>query len=260
MRPRWHPRGTRPTYSPQSPGDLIAWQHAVWRVRSIEPIPEDMWTDEDRNAARIYKTGNGTPVMVVVRPPHITSDDVRARDHDKHLRHRGGREWHVYPDAHYPICAQCLEPLPCRDEIGRREAERSMKRMERFLSPGVCPACEQVITTRQKALTFDENLEMPGGPPVTFHVGRSDCRYAASEYEKRWVAASPAGRVTTLSCPGQVVNHGDKTYECTEYELCRGPLAFHEEYRSCDCKPCRVNGAFTCHPWPDSTLRQGEAS
>lgn len=256
MRYRWYPSGTRSSYSAPSPGDLIAWHHAVWRVQSVEQIPEDLWTDDDQRRARVYKAGKGRPVMVVVRPAHITSDDVRARDHDKHLKSSVGSEWHVYPDEHYPICAQCLEPLPCRDEIGRREAERSMKHMERYLSPGVCPSCETVITTRQKSLTFAENLEMPGGPPVTFHVGRSDCRRDAAHYEKRWAALDSANRRTTLSCSGSVVNHNDGTYECSAWANCPGPLAFHPDYRMCNDRECRAKGAFGCTPWPDAKLRQ----
>lgn len=247
----WHPLGANSSYSPPKPGDLIAWSHGVWAVQSVESVPDDQWTDHDRLHEKTT-----TPVVVIVRPTRITSTDVRARDHDKHVRHRHGARWNIYPDAHYPVCGACLEPLPCRDQVAEREARRSMAHMERYVQPSVCPSCQELITTRQKVITFEENLELPGGPPVTFHVGRSNCREVASRYEKRWAERKPEERSTTLSCPGTVTNHNDGTYECTEYVMCRGPLAFHPMYVSCDDRECRANGAFGCHPWPDAKLRQ----
>ncbi|MBP2341052.1 hypothetical protein JOF41_007306 [Saccharothrix coeruleofusca] len=254
---RWYPDGTRSSYSPPEVGDLVAWNHAAWRVVEVNPVPEDMWTDEEHRNVRLYKPTAGTrvlPVRVVLRPAHL-GDDVRTRHRDKHIRHRHGMEWFVFPTEHYPICARCHEPLPCREQLAAREAEAVIKRMNRYTMPGVCPSCEQPVTIRTKVRTFDENLEMPGGPPVTFHVGRSNCRWDAAAYEKRWVAQDPTNRRTELSCPGTVTRHNDRSYECTEGRGCRGPVAFHRAYQSCGDKSC-CQGVFDCHPWPDDALRE----
>lgn len=259
-KPRWYPEGTRDSATPPPVGSIIAWAHAAWRVTEINPIPEDLWTEQERRTAKAYKPEVGTPAMVVVRPVHITDDDVRVHDHDKHLRHRGGLWWRVYPSEHYPVCARCLEPLPCRDQLAQAEVEKSVRTLELYLQTGDCPACAQQITPRQKTTTFEENIVVPGGPPISFHVGRRDCRYAAAQYEKKWVALAPGERSTTWSCPGAVTNHGDGTYECTEEDQCRGPLAFHPQYSSCEDRECRAQGPVDSHPWPDAKRRQGETS
>ena len=254
MTRHWFPLGTQRLYSEPKPGQFIAFDHAVWRVIEVNSIPTDLWTDEDRQRAKLRK---GTePRAVVLRPARITGEDPRARDHDRHFAHRPGYTWEIYPTEHYPICAQCHEPLPCRDQEAQREAERSMKHLERYLMPGVCPCCQEPVTSRAKSRTFEENVEMPGGPPVTFHIGRSNCRYDAAAYEKRWVAVDPDNRRVELSCSGSVVNHNDGTYECSAWVNCNGPTAFHPDYRTCDDRECRAKGAFGCHPWPDAKLRQ----
>ena len=74
-------------------------------------------------------------------------------------------DWYVYPDLeHYPVCACRSEPMPCRAEEARRTAEAAVQAMDRFEVANVCPACREPVTGRQKALTFSENLEVPGGP------------------------------------------------------------------------------------------------
>lgn len=250
------PLGTRLSNTPPNVGDLIAWDFRVWRVIEVNEIPEDRWTDRDRTSAKGWKRDIGVPRMVIVRPVRITSTDVRARDHDKHLKHMGGVRWPIFVSAeHYPVCGHCGGTLPCRAVLAERQAEREMAHLERYLVPGQCPSCNEPISARQKSFTFEENLEMPGGPPVTFHIGRSNCRYDASTYEKRWVALDPENRRTTFSCPGTITNHGDKTHECTAMFECRGPLSFHAVYQVCNSNGCCTPRPYDCHPWPDSKLR-----
>jgi hypothetical protein len=255
----WHPHGAEWSNSPPEAGAIIAFEHAAWRVVEVNPVPEDLWTDADHRAVKAVKrykpsSTRPVPVMVVVRPVHL-GDDVRDRRRDKHLRHRDGVRWYIFSSEHYPVCGKCHEPLPCREQLAEREADIAIKRMNRYTLPGVCPSCEDPVTIRTKVRTFDENLEMPGGPPVTFHIGRSNCRWGAAEYEKRWVQLDPATRRTELSCPGTVTRHNDKTYECTEGRACRGPITFHPVYQACQDRAC-CKGVFDCHPWPDDTLRE----
>lgn len=250
---RWYPLGAeRLYYSPPPVGALTAIGHAVWRVVDVQPVPSEKWTDEEREA--IEKISHKyRPHMVVVRPVEITGDDPRARDHDVHL-HAAGATWHVYPDEHYPVCAACGEPLPCREQMAARIAEQSAKYMDRYATEGVCPACQEPVTSRQKSMTFSENLEVPAGPPVTFHVGRGGCRQSAADYEKRWVAADPNRRRAVLSCAGHVTTHNDGTYECTEFNECPGPRAKHTSFSVCRCPDCHARGPFDCHPPANARL------
>lgn len=259
---RWYPNHTRSSSAPPVPGDLIAYDHAAWRVIAVNPIPEDRWTDQQRADLLKLKPSYrhiAEPVVVIARPVEITSDDPRARDRDIHLGNTWHAQWHIYEDEHYPICAQCGEPTPCRDKVGQRIAERALDYMARFETAGICPACQKPVTSRQKSMTFPENLEVLGGPPVTFHVGRGACLSWAAKYERKWVDAEPVRRRATLSCPGHLTNHNDGTYDCTQLNDCPGAQAVHPSYTVCCCPDCHARGAFDCHPAPSARRNEGEA-
>jgi hypothetical protein len=241
---RWHPTGTRPKAKPAA-GALVAYEHQVWRVVSFTRRPPELWSDEA--CAMVARYGpHYEPHAIVLRQLDV-SDDPKNRGRDLHLESRGYR-WDVYPDEHYPVCASCMEPMPCRERTAERESKAAAERMGRFEMPGVCPACAKPVSSRQKSMTFPDNLEVPGGPPVTFHVGRYGCRGSAARYEERWVAADPGRRKAVLSCRGEVTRHGDGTYECTAPDDCPGPEARHGLYSTCDCPDCHARGPFDCHP------------
>ena len=255
---RWHPTGTQWTFERPTAGAFIALEHAVYRVVEVNDVPPDRWDDRDREALERWGqfAAHHLPYMVVIRPVGIVGDDPRDRDHDRHLRNGGCRNypWYVYRDEHYPVCAKCQEPLPCREVETERIAVAAMHEMDRWITPGVCPACGGPITSRQKSLTWEDNVMVPGGPPVTFHVGRHACRYDAAAYEKRWAAADPNRRHRMLSCGGHVTNHNDGTYECTMLVGCPGPRAFHPSYSVCRCPDCHARGSFDCRPSPTAKL------
>lgn len=259
--PDWYPDHVVRRYEPPELNHLLAYAHAVWRAVDIRSVPEDRWTDEQRRFHRLtkpaarWRTG-AVPVVVTVRPVAITSDDPAVRRHDLHLSSPGVQpEWWVYRDEHYPVCGTCGEPTPCRERLGMRVAEQAMAQMARYEQPGMCPSCREVVTTRQKSWTCPDNLEIPGGPPVTYHVGRLGCRWAATEYEKRWVALDPKTRRPRWSCPGHVTTHGDGTYECSTNGECPGPLAGHQSYARCGCLSCRPTVPSNCRPAADATRR-----
>jgi hypothetical protein len=245
-------------YELPDPGSLIAFQHRVWRVIAVNRIDESEWTDDERKrVSSLYKEefrARHAPVHIVIRPAEVTSTDVRARDHDKHHRIQGANyRWHVYQDEHYPVCAQCGEPTPCRELLGKREAERAVAIMSRYEDPNLCPQCQEPFTRRQKKHTFTENVKIPAGPPVTFHM-RGECGYGAAEYERELLTLHP-DRTPELHCPGWITNHNDGTYECTAGERCPGPAVGHEGLQACLCELCNVNGPFDCHPMAWATRR-----
>lgn len=178
---RWYPTGTTSKPLPDV-GDLIAWEHAVWRVIEVTERAEIHWTDEDRK-----RVGAFLAEYRRIHSPH----HVRARPHDRddanadiHLTCGGVRSggFDVYRSEHWTACGKCGEPKPCREEMTDRLTDEAVRRMERWNTPGVCPACSEPVTHRQESHTFTVNARIPGGPPVTFHVGRRGCRYQADKY------------------------------------------------------------------------------
>jgi hypothetical protein len=183
---RWRPDGT--TYKTPEVGDLIPHEHRVYRVVQVYERDETDWTGEDRRRVDSYREPYRTrqrPRAVRIRPVHL-GDDVTERGKDLHFQ-IGGRfpvNAMVYPSAHYPICATCREPLPCRDQMAEQVSGAAMKRMARYETTGICPECEEVITARQSVIRFEENLEIIGGPPITFHARRK-CSDGVWSYEQR---------------------------------------------------------------------------
>lgn len=138
--------------------------------------------------------------------------------------------WFVL-DEHYALCASCGELAPCREYVAARDrdyaAAKANEKLERDLQvlPGCCWACNEVITQRQKWIAFEgDNADLPGGPPVRFHL-REKCVGDARSYEHRWIQLDPSRRVR-LSCPGRVIHHVDG-FECSEGPLCPGERASH---------------------------------
>lgn len=250
---RWHPSGTRRVSQPE-PGMFLPYEHKVYRIVEVNPVPDESWSDEDRK--RVGWSATNTPRMIVVRPIDVTSTDVRARDHDKHFRVGGERTatLYLYTDTHYPICAECHEPLPCRDQMAEQVSTKAAEQMVRYEVPGVCPACSEVVTHRQRSQTWPDNAVIPGGPPITFHL-RGKCHYEAVRYEKQWAALDPDRRRMVLSCEGHVTNHNDGTYQCTELTECPGPTAHHPSHTICRCPDCHARGVFGCFPSPTSRNR-----
>lgn len=258
--PYWHPHGARVIRGCPEVGQLVPLRHAVWQVMEVRPLSESHWTDDERRRA---STGRA-PMALRLRPVELLNhpDPVKARSQDLHVGSMRMREWRVYDDEHYPVCRDCGEPTPCRATLARREGEKAIRNMGRYEQPGVCPACQEPVTARQKARTFTDNLEVLGGPPVTFHL-RGKCRGDAMLYEQRWVAAAPEGRRLTMSCTGHITNHNDGTYDCTEPERCPGPTVTHPSYGMCGCPPCRSRPwtwGRGCHPDPNATLNRRNAA
>lgn len=171
---RWQPRVPMARYTFTSGlkvGDIVAHNHRVWRVHQINPIPEvDVKGRRD--------------TAVVLRPIEVTSDTTAHSD-DRHLAASRMCDWHVYPDEHYPVCAKCHEPMPCRESEIEADVVRSSERLSRFEIPGVCPACSEPVTTRHLRQTWPENLVALTGQPVTFHLRRK-CVDEAKEYDALW--------------------------------------------------------------------------
>lgn len=128
------------------------------------------------------------------------------------------RGWSHLPE-HHPICGACRKLLPCEHVVIETIAAASTKTMNRFSTPGVCPQCQEPVTTRQASHTFDKNLH--GLAAVTFHL-RQSCRSAAYDYDQRLHADDGKNELT---CPGsswiRYTEDRHRIFYCSE-EACRG--------------------------------------
>lgn len=157
-------------------GALVPLWHQVWRVMSVRPKPQVDWTEQERqqrDSERRLPMLLEVPHRMVLRPAE-QDPDVTASTHDLHLSVNAKYALECYPGEHYPICARCHEPLPCREKIANDQVAAAMRKIERYSFPGVCPACEKPVTRREWAGTYEINRVVPGGPPVTFHL-RKEC-------------------------------------------------------------------------------------
>ncbi len=217
----WHPLGIERVDRP-SVGDVLPFEHGAWRVLDVT----------DRHVAG----RDGLYTVAIVRPVATPADSM-DRSTDRHIGWPKHHRWEVFTDPdHFPVCSTCREPVPCRDQMAARVADEAARDARRYETAGVCPACLEPVTNRQRSLTLEENLRAPAGPPVTFHLRRR-CLWNAIQYEKAWAAARPDDRVTTLSCVGTATWHGDRTYECT-VPACPGPAAEHRGWRVCAVAGC----------------------
>jgi hypothetical protein len=245
----WEPTGGQcKEWRHLQPGDLIVVDRKVWSVIEVRTDPVVDWHEQDH---RYWEWHCGpsevVPGQIRRRKPHeglsreewplrplgVVSEPPGGgrREHFEVRPYLRSRAYVLHP--HYPVCASCGEPYPC-SELDIKDAEEKasaeLTRLEGIM-PGCCWACAEVVTSRQKSAVFTgENLLLPGGPPVVFHLrekskGGVSCLHAAMDYEERWVPAGPARR-WRLSCPGNAIWHVDGR-ECAELDDCPGQDVRH---------------------------------
>ena len=197
-------------------GDVFPYEHAVYRVTSVDSTVS---LPDGRNAYRATFAPLDSTDPDDVRPVHL------------------GPAWLKYPDRHYPVCATCREPMPCRERTVDRLAATAAATADRFATEGVCPACMNVVTSTELSIHYPDNVVVPFGPPLTFHW-RAQCRNALLEYDTAW--ARVLGCRPLLSCPGVVMWHAT-TYECTRGEECAGSHAIHQLHTVCSCREASIN-------------------
>ena len=276
-RDTWYPLLAHAQYDHPQATQLLARQHGVWLVERAVPAE---WTDGDREAW--LAAGMPEP------------DSWKRAPGVLHVRHVGGAKpenfgdtvtgsitvrpavserWHVYPTSRWPKCSCCGEPVPCRAELEDREVTASLDRiteLERVLA-GCCWACQEPITRRQEAVTYDgPNLLLPGREPPLFHTRRR-CRGYAKDYEIRWIAEDARREriLTWPKCPGILVVHGDGSSECESGPTplggsCEGQPGCqgHLTHDHGTVKACYVGGAWLSHPrdmpgCPRGCVREG---
>lgn len=226
VRDRWHSAQGARTYPEKlQPGDVIAvdvpgMRHQPWVVHEVRPH-EDRW--------RAY-----------LRPIGAQYDFAQYNHGVSFPRWASVM---VLPE-HYSVCVRCGELPPCSEVWTGQVADAQTERAARYEVEGVCPACSEPVTRRQKAIRFEENLYVPLGPPVVYHQ-RSKCGFSAVQYDEK--VAKSVGRDPRLSCAGHHVLHLDNVFQCTN-ENCPGHDKKHRAFSRCyvngrcDRPECRALG------------------
>jgi heme/copper-type cytochrome/quinol oxidase subunit 2 len=165
----WKPWGAVRVDGLPQPGATVAFEHRVWEVVSVVPAPPANGDVEDRLDAMTHE------VLLRARTGEDTELGVPVH---------GYCWWWTYPEARFPVCSCCGGPPPCQAQLANTAVETELARMRRFEQPGVCPACGGRVAEGRLAI-FEQNLAVPLGPPVTFHLDDPDCRRAAEAYRAR---------------------------------------------------------------------------
>jgi heme/copper-type cytochrome/quinol oxidase subunit 2 len=148
-------------------GAVVAFEHAVWTVLAVSVLLDD---DGDLPAA----------------PTHtLALRCLGNRESERHVPTHRYDWWWTYPEGRYPLCSCCGEPSPCRAQLACTAAEIEVARMRRYDLPGVCPACGACVRPEDEQVTFELNLEVPLGQPVTFHLSDPACACEADRYAQR---------------------------------------------------------------------------
>lgn len=281
----WYPLHTRRCYTRPDEGQLIARQHAVWKVVKVEDIEltdgdRDVWLNAGMPDLADWRE---RPYRITVewvggvKPDWAERQDGSRRHGGIDIRARSWKTWLVYPDGRWPRCSCCGEPMPCRAELEDEQVSAGLNRIAKLeaIPPGACWACSEPVSTRQKSVSYPgENIDLPGGQTPQFHL-RGKCRPSAHMYEERWVAADPRREriLTWPRCDGALIVHADGSSECvagrnplgedhTPQPDCRGHLTHdHGYHRACyvdfECtRGCRLEDHHGTATTPRSERRQ----
>lgn len=222
---RWHPLLTRTKTRPE-PADLIALDHAVWRVTDVGDTKRTPEEAADHAAHTAERAAHGQPSWD--RPPYLVvatwvAGKAPARVNPKGIYHMrvpadALQSWHVYDGDRWPQCSCCGEPMPCQAELRDRHVDAAMQRVDEMskVLPGCCWGYSSPISSRQQSVIYaGENLDLPGGPDVRFHL-RAACLSAATAYEVKWLSVDHSRRrmLTYPKCGASLFWHADGSNEC----------------------------------------------
>ena len=212
MSDRWRPSGADNVWTEDlTEGMVIGIDHDDYRFRPWRIIH-----------TRLCDDGG---MSLVVRPTDPAHD---LAEFQRPIKVNPRKLIPVFRD-HYPVCSQCGDLQPCREQWVQRITDAAVERAARYEVAGICPACEEPVTHRQGAHRFPENLHVPLGPPVVFHA-RQKCLSGAIEYDRR--VAESTGREPRLSCTGHLTRHRDGIDECTN-PACPGAQVSHRSWAAC---------------------------
>lgn len=220
-------------------GDVVAYGYRAWEVTHV--------SDADPNEAEQERLNGYTDVWRDrMRPYRVSLRRLHGEQHEREndrqeigLRIPIGWPLPIYPNGRVPLCSCHGHPWPCLESEQQAQAAKELAAAEKALNllPGCCPACSEVVTSRQRSITFGgPNVTNPLAEGPTYHL-RNKCYRSAAAYEEKWVAAEPDRKrsLLTLRCEGTVIVHGDGDAECfgAKDSDCPSVYADHRGYSAC---------------------------
>jgi hypothetical protein len=163
----WKPWGARRVDGVPSVGMFVADEHVVWYVVEVVELCHE-------------------PAWPGARSHEVVLESRTGRAARRRLATSAYSAWWVYP-GRFPVCSCCGGPPPCAAQLLDDAVEAEIVRMRRYEISGACPACGRYAGVARQTVTFPDNITVPMGPPVTFHVDTMMCRTAAVEYQRVWL-------------------------------------------------------------------------
>ncbi|MBM9509928.1 hypothetical protein [Actinacidiphila acididurans] len=177
-----------------TPGMLVIWGKAAFRVVSLEDLNRGNWRDEDEQAWE--EAGRPDIPTWTARPMWLSVQ----YDNKTETGTRGGivpadAGWVILPE-HYSVCRQCGELPPCAEVFADRVMAVEAQRIEfeMRLTHGMCHGCGHIVTPREHSILFSgDNLIRPdlGSNTAVFHT-RRHCLPIVLAYQDRWLAVDPS--------------------------------------------------------------------
>lgn len=193
---RWRPEGATHHYGRRFPevGETVAYEYRAWEVTHFRL---DDFAEDEMERARLYKP----EARERLRPYRVSLRRVYG---EKHHRENSRQEialavfafthwsFDTYDEGRVPLCSCCQNPWPCLVSVAKEQSEEEAKRLDKRLARagvGICYACGEVITSRQKSAEYGSgNVDLPGYPTPRFHL-RESCRYERVGYMDRVMKA-----------------------------------------------------------------------
>jgi hypothetical protein len=259
---RWRPYPlARVMFRVPQVGDLLGWRYGGWRVDEATQVARhDLHADDqetlDRVAAgvpperRESVRRTWTPWNIVIRHEH--GPLIKKPGERFQTLHTGAttahftvkstsRSFDVLTEP-FPVCSCHGHIWPCQEmDLGDLVERRGLE-LDKVVAghaDGICYACCEPISTRQKYVTFPEpSFLLPGFTSPVFHAGRAACWSEAEDYERKYRLAADLDAPRFASCPGVRFIHegrglsGSDRLECTAGLFCtghHGPSGYRHE-------------------------------
>ena len=216
-------RGSRPAV-----GDVVAWEHAAWRVEHVADATLRDNETEKYSHEWLDRSPDYLPYHVSMRrihgPAHLDESGtdpgliglrVRAGPSHPLIPYNGGR---------VPLCSCHGHPWPCIDLERERAADtatRQFRDLTAKAEAGACTVCGEPVTVRQASIRYPEgDVRLPLAAPPVFHA-RLSCRDGVVAYEReRQLALSGVSMVVHVTTHeilrdnnGREVIHAPDSYQ-----------------------------------------------
>ena len=178
-------------------GDVVAMEYRAWAI--VHMSDGAMTSEETADLERRFKPGyrdQQKPYRVTLRRLHGPIHEVENDQQEVAFSVALGawHSWEVYPEGRVPLCSCCSHPWPCLMVTSAQDAKQQGRLLDEKMAhaqPGCCYSCGEIISHRQKSVTYPEpNVELPGFPPPTFHL-RESCSPMRRYYDRKRAAAFP---------------------------------------------------------------------